>query len=87
MHIAKSIATYQKRPKQIERYARRVAMKVIAEHDFSVNISRYVSMATAEGEMDLAATQRQLVVIDEELRATTKKHNAFLNESGPPPLP
>jgi hypothetical protein len=53
-HIAKIVSMYQKRPKQVERYARRVEMKEIEANDFNLNISRYIS--TAEAEIDLAAT-------------------------------
>ncbi len=86
-HIEKILETYQKRPKQIERYSRRVEMKEIAENDFNLNISRYVSTATEEEEIDLAKTHRELVAIDDRLRAATDKHNRFLKELGLSPLP
>ena len=86
-HIEKIIQTYQKRPKHIERYARRVGMKEIAENDFNLNISRYVSTAEDEAEIDLAATHGELVRIEKDLRGATTKHNSFLQELGLPPLP
>lgn len=87
-HIARIIETYQKRPaKPIERYARRVKMKEIEANDFNLNISRYVSTAEAEQEIDLAATHRELVDIEEAIRKATAKHNSFLEELGLPPLP
>jgi type I restriction enzyme M protein len=86
-HIAKIIETYQKRPKQIERYSRRVGMKEIAENDFNLNISRYVSTATEETEIDLAATHAELVEIEKAIRTATTKHNEFLNELGLSLLP
>src|SRR3954447_4019135 len=52
-HIDKIIETYQKRPKEVERYARRVEMKEIVENDYNLNISRYVSTAEDEVEVDL----------------------------------
>src|SRR5690348_568902 len=67
-HIARIIETYQKRPaKPIERYARRVAMKEIEANEFNLNISRYVSTAEAEQEIDLAATHKKLVDIEKEI--------------------
>ena len=36
-------------------------MKEIAENDFNLNISRYVSTAEEEAEIDLAATHGELV--------------------------
>jgi type I restriction enzyme M protein len=86
--IARIIETYQKRPtKPIERYSRRVKMKEIEANEFNLNISRYVSTAEAEKEIDLAATHRELVHIEESIRKATAKHNQFLKELGLPPLP
>jgi type I restriction enzyme M protein len=87
-HIDKIIDTYQKRPKKpIERYARRVTMKEIEENGYNLNISRYVSTAVKEEEIDLARTHKELVKIDEAIRKATKEHNKFLKELGLPPLP
>ncbi|XIA67649.1 N-6 DNA methylase [Bradyrhizobium sp. TZ2] len=49
--------TYQHRKEQ-DRYARRVSMKEIAEKDYNLNISRYISAALEEAEVDLAAAAR-----------------------------
>jgi len=87
-HIARIIETYQKRPaKPIERYARRVGMKEIEANDFNLNISRYVSTAEAEEEIDLASTHAELVAIDKSIQKATARHNKFLKELGLPPLP
>ncbi len=87
-HIERIVETYQKRPaKPIERYARRVKMKEIEANDFNLNISRYVSTAEAEDEVDLAATHRELVKIENTIREATAKHNEFLKELGLSPLP
>jgi type I restriction enzyme M protein len=87
-HIEKIVTTYQQRPqKAIPRYARRVKMKEIEKNDFNLNISRYVSTSVAEKEIDLAATHAELVKIEDEIRAATKKHNEFLKELGLPLLP
>jgi len=86
-HIARIIETYQKRPKQIERYARRVEMKEIEANDFNLNISRYVSTAEEETEIDLAATHSELVEIEKAIRNATDKHNEFLKELGLSLLP
>jgi type I restriction enzyme M protein len=87
-HIEKIIATYQHRPaKPIDRYARRVGMKEIEANDFNLNISRYVSTAEDEAEIDLAATHAELVEIENAIRKATAKHNEFLKELGLSPLP
>jgi len=86
-HIDKIIETYQKRPSKVERYARRVEMKEIIENDYNLNISRYVSTAREQAEVDLPANYANLARIEEEVRLATSKHNGFLNELGLPPLP
>ena len=62
-------------------------MTEIAANDHNLNISRYVSTAEAEADIDLAKTHADLVRIDSEIREATTKHNAFLIELGLPPLP
>ena len=85
-HIARIIETYQYR-RQHDRYSRRVAMKEIEANDFNLNISRYVSTAESEQEIDLAATHRELVDIEESIQKATARHNEFLKELGIPLLP
>ncbi len=86
-HIQKIIDTYQKRPKKIKRYARRVEMDEIGSNDFNLNISRYVSTAEPEPEIDLAGVHEDLVNVEKEIRAATRKHNKYLAELGLPLLP
>lgn len=87
-HIDRIITTYQKRPsKPIDKYARRVDMKEIEANDFNLNISRYVSTAEAEQEIDLAKTHDELLNIEKTIKTATAKHNKFLKELGLPPLP
>ena len=85
-HIDRIIDTYQHR-REHDRYSRRVPMAEIEQNDFNLNISRYVSTAEAEAEIDLAATHAELVRIDAELRQATARHNEFLKELGLPLLP
>ncbi len=86
-HIEKIVDTYRQRPESIERYARRVDMDEIKANDFNLNISRYVSTAEPEVEIDLAATHGELVEIEKQIQEATAKHNAFLKELGLSPLP
>jgi type I restriction enzyme M protein len=85
-HIAKIIEAYQFR-KEEPRYSCRVEMSEIEKNDFNLNISRYISTAVSEEEIDLAATHSDLVRIEETIQATTAKHNKFLIELGLPELP
>lgn len=84
--IAKIIDTYQFR-KEEDRYSRRVEMAEIEKNDFNLNISRYISTAVGEEEIDLSATHRDLVGIEQTIQKATDKHNKFLKELGLPTLP
>ncbi|MES2354427.1 MAG: type I restriction-modification system subunit M [Pseudomonadota bacterium] len=87
-HIKKIISTYQQRPENVPSYARRVSMEEIEKkNDFNLNISRYVSTAVAEEEIDLKVVHQQLVNIEEEIVKAKEKHNDFLRELGLPLLP
>ena len=85
-HIAKIIDTYQFR-KEEERYSKRVSMEKIAAEGYNLNISRYISTAIAESEIDLAETHSSLLEIEETIKMATQKHNKFLKELGLPLLP
>jgi len=87
-HINKIIKTYKERPeKAIERYARRVEMDEIEENDFNLNISRYVSTAEPELEIDLEVVHKQLTELEDAIAEAEAKHNQYLEELGLPPLP
>ena len=85
-HIAKIIDTYQNRTEET-RYSRRVDMAEIEKNDFNLNISRYISTAVGEEEIQLDATHGKLVEIEKAIATATAKHNEFLKELGLPPLP
>src|SRR5690242_12230726 len=85
-HIDKIVETYKLRNEE-PRYSKRVAMERIAEEGYNLNISRYISTAVAEAEIDLPATHHKLVEIGKKIQDTTHKHNQFLKELGLPPLP
>lgn len=85
--IEKIVSTYQFRTEE-DRYSRRVSMEEIADkHGYNLNISRYVSTAEPEEEIDLAVVHKELVDLDEKIRVATKEHNSFLKELGLPLLP
>jgi len=85
-HIDKIIDTYKDR-KEEDRYSRRVGMKEIEENGFNLNISRYISTADSEEEIDLQAVHAELDEAENSIRAAKEKHNAFLEELGLPLLP
>jgi type I restriction enzyme M protein len=59
-NIAKILDTYQHR-KEEPRYSRRVEMAEIIKNDFNLNISRYISTAVAEEEVNLQTLNAELV--------------------------
>ena len=85
-HIAKIIETYQFR-KESPRYARRVEMAEIEKNDYNLNISRYISTAVGDAEIDLDATHGELVEIEKAIATAKQKHNDFLKELGLSKLP
>lgn len=85
-HIDKILDTYQHRREE-ERYSMRVSMERIAKEGYNLNISRYVSTAEAEEEIDLAAVHSELVSLEQKISAATRRHNEFLAELGLPLLP
>lgn len=62
-------------------------MAEIEKNDFNLNISRYISTATAEEEIDLTAIHTELTDIESTIRTATGKHNEFLKALGMPLLP
>ncbi len=85
-HIAEIIVTYQFR-KEEDRYSKCISMERIAEEGYNLNISRYISTAIEEAEIDLATTHAYLLRIEQATREATARHNAFLTELGLPTLP
>jgi type I restriction enzyme M protein len=83
--IDKIVDTYQYR-KEEERYARRVSMEEIEKNDYNLNISRYVSTARPEPEIDLAAVHAQLRDIEKRISESARTHNQYLKELGLPPV-
>ena len=86
-HIDKIVDTYSQRREE-DRYSRVVSLEEIErEHDFNLNISRYVSTAEVEPELDLGLVHRQLADLQEQAQSAARRHNSFLEELGLPPLP
>ncbi|CAH0231615.1 type I restriction-modification system subunit M [Pseudomonas brassicacearum] len=84
-NIAKIIDTYQFR-KEEPRYARRVEMGEIEKNGYNLNISRYITTANAETDINLQAVNDKLATLEETIQAARDKHNVFLKELGLPCL-
>ncbi|MCR9289059.1 MAG: type I restriction-modification system subunit M [Bacteroidetes bacterium] len=84
--IQKIVDTYKNRPEEVERYARRVPMEEIKNNDYNLNISRYVSTAKPEKQIDLLEVHNELEKIEEKIVNAAEEHNKFLEELGLPPI-
>ena len=83
--IRKIIETYQYRPEQVTKYARRVSMDEIEKKNgFNLNISRYVSTSEDEVQIDLKDVNKKLAEINKSIKTYTDEHNKFLNDLGLP---
>ena len=84
-HIEKIIDTYQYR-KEEKRYSRKVSLEEIEKNDYNLNISRYVSTAKPEKQIELSAVHTELAKIEKNILESKNKHNEFLIDLGLPPL-
>ncbi|MGB3588325.1 MAG: type I restriction-modification system subunit M, partial [Tunicatimonas sp.] len=80
-HIAKIVETYKYR-KESERYSRKVSMEEIEKNGYNLNISRYVSTAEPEKQIDLNEVNERLTSINDRIQTNTDKHSEFLRELG-----
>lgn len=80
-HIKKIVDTYRFRNEE-ERYSKRVSLNAIAENNYNLNISRYVSTAEDEISIDLSEVNKKLSEINKKIKLETDKHNSYLNELG-----
>ncbi|NIG55309.1 type I restriction-modification system subunit M [Chitinophaga sp. Cy-1792] len=85
-HIKQIVETYQFRPEQVDRYARRVSMSEIEQNGYNLNISRYVSTAVSEEKIDIKAVNEKIIEIEKKAAEATAIHNQFLKELGLPPI-
>lgn len=84
-HIDKIVETYRTRTEE-DRYSRRVSLKELKDNDYNLNITRYVSLAQEEAQIDLAANHAQLTKIEADIASSKEKLNSFLRELGLPEL-
>ena len=95
-HIEKIVSTYQDRPEELKEElengnifaARCVSIEEIEEeHDFNLNITRYVTTTKPEEPVDLEQVHQELMQLSSEIAQTLDRHNAFLRELSLPELP
>lgn len=80
-HISKIVETYKKRS-ETEKYSHLATFDEIKENDFNLNIPRYVDTFEAEPEIDIAATQKRILELEQELAKTQAQMQEYLKELG-----
>ena len=80
-HISKIVETYKKRS-EIEKYSHLATFNEIKENDFNLNIPRYVDTFEEEPEIDIAATQKRILELEQELAKTQSQMQEYLKELG-----
>jgi len=68
-------------------YSRKVSQDEIEKNDYNLNISRYISTAKPEEEIDLDEVNIKLVDLEKKITMAENKHNEYLKELGLPLLP
>jgi type I restriction enzyme M protein len=61
--------------------------EIAKKNDYNLNISRYVSTAVAEEEIDLPAVNAKLIDLEKSVKDAKDAHNTYLKELGLPELP
>ena len=84
--VKKIVETYQFR-KEEPRYSRQVSLQEIKDNDYNLNITRYVSLAQEEKQINLQEVHDKLVELEKEIVSAKAEHNKYLRELGLPELP
>lgn len=82
-NIASIVETYKYR-KESDRYSRKVSMDEIKKNGYNLNISRYVSTAEDEVQIDLGEVNKKLEDLENTIQLKTEEHNKFLIDLGLP---
>lgn len=80
-HIARTVAAFRAY-EDVEGYSRVVPLDEIADNDWNLNISRYVSTAAAAEGIDLHATLKRLHELERERDQARQKVNEYLKALG-----
>lgn len=84
--VEKIVDTYQFR-KERPRFSRQVSLQEIKDNDYNLNITRYVSLAQEEKQINLQEVHDKLVELEKEIVSAKAEHNKYLRELGLPELP
>lgn len=80
-HIGKVLATFKARA-EIAKYSHLASPEEIKGNDYNLNIPRYVDTFVLEEEIDIAALQKEINVLEEELATVRNRMADYLEELG-----
>jgi len=80
-HVGRILDTYRDRA-EVEKYSHRASPDEIAENDYNLNIPRYVDTFEPEEEIDVAAVQREIDKLEQELVEVRGRMRGYLEELG-----
>ena len=66
----------------MEKFARSVEFKELAENDFNLNITRYVDTFVEEEPVDIKANLKELAELEPQLQKLEKQMAEYLKELG-----
>ena len=78
-HMKKILNTYEKR-KSVKKYAYLASYKDLEEHEFNLNIPRYVDAFEEEADIDIKAVQQEIKTLEGELTKIRGKMTKLLKE-------
>ena len=81
-HITKIVDAYRGRKEEIDKYSHCASPEEIADNGFNLNIPRYVDIFEPEAEIDVAALQKEISTIEDELAAVRTRMEGYLKELG-----
>ncbi len=79
--IDKIVTTFRKR-RTMDKYAYLATFREIQEHEFNLNIPRYVDTFEPEPEIDIKTVQEEIDAIEKELAKTQTNMKGYLKELG-----
>lgn len=79
--IDRIVATYEKR-KTVAKYSSLAKPAQLAEHDYNLNIPRYVDTFEPEPEIDVGAVQAEIADLEHQLANVRKRMAGYLKELG-----
>ena len=80
-HLQKVLDTYRTRA-ELDKYSHRATPEEVTENEYNLNIPRYVDTFEPEEEIDVAALQKEINRLEDELTQVRGRMAGYLKELG-----